>query len=417
MRHNDGTISHALVANVLAFAFLYFLACLVQQSGGQDAVPMRVFGPVELKSVSVHGTIDVIVATREGFVLATDSRATRGDGTHSDDAQKLFRVGKRTACVIAGLVGADIGAEGFHLTDSLGSHLVELDHWAQDHPVGAYEVSRVVADGLDSVSGLLLPVLTRPIFDGEVSIVSIDPSGTPEWVTFAIPFNVKHAQGESFFESAAPLYFLHTTNLGLRFDVQALGQPQVANALINARGGNAAICGTQPGQPGWCVDPTFTHSAVMREFYLRKRLGTLDGFTLKSGIELAKILIQATLKAAQPSWGVGGPVDILTVTKTGADWVVQKREQTLPPPFRRDAQEITMVNGLEPLDGLQCLLCTFRNMKLFYQGSGRVELVRPKFEGSCELTLGNTARQQRPDDVKYLERIVSGHCQIKDLGR
>ena len=212
---------------------------------------------------------------------------------------------------------------------------------------------------------------------------------------------------------AVPLTIYFRYRSGLRFDIQALGQPQVVNALISADWATARVCNTQPGQPNWCVDRRFTHSAIMREFYRRKRSGTLDGFRLKDGIELAKTLIQATVKTAQPSWGVGGPIDILTVTKAGARWVAQKNEQALPPPFHERLRHITMMNGLEHLDGLQCLLCTFQNMQLFYNGAGRVELVRPRFEGNCELTLGVEARQQKPLDVQYLERLVSGHGQIK----
>lgn len=399
----------------LSVVFSCFLTGVFSPSIGQDILPPTVFGPLPVTSVSVHGTIDVVIATREGFVLATDSRASKSDGTNRDDAQKLFKVGKRTACVIAGLVGADIGAEGFHLTDTIGSHIVELDRRAQDHTVSASDVARAVARGLDSVSGLLLPAPTRPTIDGEVSIVSIDPAGRREWITFAIPFDSKYTESQAFFQSSTPIYYVHTTNLGPRFDIQALGQPQVVNALIGADSANARICGTQPGEPGWCVDSKFTHSAVMREFYLRKRMGTLDGFTLKSAIELARTLIQATLETSQPSWGVGGPTDMLTLTRTGARWVTQKSEQTLPPPFHQTVKAVTLMNGGEPLDGLQCLLCTFDNMKLSYNGDGRVELVRPQFEGTCELTVGKKAREQRPDDVEYLERVVSGHCQIKQV--
>jgi 20S proteasome alpha/beta subunit len=397
----------------LSALLLCFLSSISTPSAGQEVLPTSVFGPLELKSVSVHGTIDVVIATRQGYVLATDSRATLSGGTYRDDAQKLFTIGERAACVIAGLTGADFGAEGFHLTDAIGSHIAELDRWAHGHPVGASDIAKAVASGLDSVSGLLLPAPARPMLVGEVSIVSIGPSGKPEWVSLAMPFNSTYVDGQAIFQSSTPMYYVHATSLGLRFDIQALGQPQVVNALIDADSANARICRTQPGQPGWCVDPKFTHSAVMREFYLRKRLGTLDGFSLKSAIELSRTLIQATLETAQSSWGVGGPIDVLTVTKTGARWIVHKSEQSLPPPFHKTVVNVRLMNGEEPLDGLQCLLCTFENMKLYYSGNGRVELVRPRFEGTCELTLGSKAGEQRPDDVRYLKRLVSGHCETK----
>ena len=58
----------------------------------------------ELRSTYIHGTIDLIVATRGGFVLATDSRASSETG-YADDAQKAFAIGTSTAVVIAGLIG------------------------------------------------------------------------------------------------------------------------------------------------------------------------------------------------------------------------------------------------------------------------------------------------------------------------
>lgn len=376
---------------------------------------MDAFGPLEPRSIAIHGTIDVVVSTREGFVLATDSRVTLDAGTHRDDAQKLFPVGKSAACVIAGLVGADFGAEGFHLTDAVGSHVLELDKWASGRPVPAPDIVKAVARGLDSVTGLLLPTAARPVFVGEVSVVSIDPSGSPEWLTLGIPFSARYVGDKALFRSSEPQYYVHTTGIGLRFDVQALGQPQVVNALISAGGTGAKVCGAQPGQPGWCVDPKFTHSAVTREFYSRKRLGTLDGFTLKSAIELAKTLVQATVQTAQPSWGVGGPADVLAVTKAGTRWIARKSEQSFPPPFHQTAADLTLANGGEPLDGLQCLLCTFENMKLSYNGDGRVELVRPEFTGTCELTVGRKAREEMPEDVEYLERAAFGHCEVKEV--
>jgi Proteasome subunit len=384
-----------------------------QLSAAQESLPPD-HSPADLSSVSIHGTIDVVVGTREGFVLATDSRLTIGD-THRDDGQKLFKIGERTVCVIAGLVGADLRAEGFHLTDTIGAHLMDLDRHAQGRIIEASDVAKAVIDGLDSVSGLLEPEAIHPLFDGEVSVVSIGPSGRLEWITLAMPFDIRYVNGQRLLQSLAPIRYKHSTNLGARFDVEALGQPQVVNALLSANRPTDKICGTQAGQPEWCVPTHFTNSAIMRKFYFRKRSGTLDGFTLSEGIELAKTLVKATLDTAPPSWGVGGPIDVLTVTRAGAHWLLKKPQQDFPPPFRKTMTAVTLMDAGEPLDGLQCLLCTFQNMKLSYNGDARVELVRPRFEGTCELTLGKKGEERRPDDVRYLEHLAAGHCEIKHV--
>src|SRR5438128_903144 len=49
------------------------------------------------------GTLNLLLANKNGFVIAADSRRTRSrDGAHWDDSQKLFRVGPRSALVMAG---------------------------------------------------------------------------------------------------------------------------------------------------------------------------------------------------------------------------------------------------------------------------------------------------------------------------
>jgi 20S proteasome alpha/beta subunit len=73
----------------------------------------------------------IVISTREGFVLATDSRGT-SDGTHTDDQQKLFTIGKNSACVIAGLIGSQVGMEGFELRGAMGTQLERIDQRVKD---------------------------------------------------------------------------------------------------------------------------------------------------------------------------------------------------------------------------------------------------------------------------------------------
>ena len=64
----------------------------------------------------MQGSVDVVISTRYGFVLATDSRLTHrfeSQITYSDDTQKLFPVGAHSACVIAGLIGSGVGTGVF----------------------------------------------------------------------------------------------------------------------------------------------------------------------------------------------------------------------------------------------------------------------------------------------------------------
>jgi hypothetical protein len=65
------------------------------------------FAPALYSQQPSHGTINILLANRNGMVLITDSRASFTLG-HDDHAQKLFRIDLVTVCSIAGF-GADPG--------------------------------------------------------------------------------------------------------------------------------------------------------------------------------------------------------------------------------------------------------------------------------------------------------------------
>lgn len=51
---------------------------------------------------STRGTINILLANKNGMVLVTDSRATSSDGRHFDNSSKLFQIDDRMVCSIAG---------------------------------------------------------------------------------------------------------------------------------------------------------------------------------------------------------------------------------------------------------------------------------------------------------------------------
>jgi hypothetical protein len=70
------------------------------------------------------GTLNLLLANKRGFVIAADSRRTRmSDGRHWDDSQKLFRIGPKSALVIAGF--ASWAAPGSPLDTQVASFLRE----------------------------------------------------------------------------------------------------------------------------------------------------------------------------------------------------------------------------------------------------------------------------------------------------
>lgn len=66
------------------------------------AVPMLLRAAKGEESNLWSGTLNVVLANKNGFVIATDSFATRPGCTNPVDKQKLFRISERSALAIAG---------------------------------------------------------------------------------------------------------------------------------------------------------------------------------------------------------------------------------------------------------------------------------------------------------------------------
>jgi hypothetical protein len=197
-----------------------------------------------------------------------------------------------------------------------------------------------------------------------------------------------------------PEYLHHSQNIGLRFGVEALGYPFLVQELIKASG---------PSGDG------FSHSAVMKLFYERKQRGHLDEYSLEEATALAKALVGATIASAPPQAGVGGPIDALTLTKDGVHWVQRKeRSAPVPPPFHIRFFVSRFARSNQPLDGLECVRCTFRDMEFSYACDGDVELLAPNIEGHCGLKILPGARRKMPLVVDRLKRTLANKCEITE---
>jgi hypothetical protein len=82
--------------------FTIFTVATVAILATGQSIPANTTGNREASS----GTLNLVLANRNGFVIAADSRRTAANGHHWDDSQKLFSVGKRSALVIAGFAAA-----------------------------------------------------------------------------------------------------------------------------------------------------------------------------------------------------------------------------------------------------------------------------------------------------------------------
>jgi 20S proteasome alpha/beta subunit len=398
----------SLFVLVLQSASFIRPACVQGQETNSQSFLRREITSTQLESAYIHGTIDVVISTREGYVLASDSRGTyvslNGTLSHSDDQQKAFPVGKNAACVIAGIIGSDVSMEGFRVRDALGSHLLLLDQRAsaENQPVSASFVAGTFSHGLERVAGLMLPT-TQPLSPlvGAVSTVSILPDGQSEWITFYLPL-ARQSGGTSnqeIYTVGQPTYLRDSQIIGMRFGIEALGFPFIVQRLVGAN---------SPSEGPASSD-------VMKIFYERKQKGHLDEYTLADAIDLAKALVSATVASAPSEAGVGGPIDILVLTKDGVRWV-QRKEQNAPfPALGPLVVGSTFGGGKIPLDGLQCVRCVFSGIDFSYAGNSDVELLSPEISGRCNLNILAGARRKQPTVVDRLERALANKCEVHEV--
>jgi hypothetical protein len=355
----------------------------------------------------VHGTVTIVISTSAGFVLAADSRLTHSDKTHSDDGQKLFSLGNNTACVVAGLVQTGIADHGFYVRDAIATRLKLLDKEAASKGsiISAYDVARYFETSFQGMAGLLehRPEGLIPGSVGAISAVSIDSLGRPQWLSFYIPVQIVSTTPDGYFVTTATPIILHRPmELGMRFDVGVLGQPDIAWKMLQATASKS---------------DRFTQSPIMRKYYRLKRQGTLDSFALNDAVSLARTLVEATEDMAPPEAGVGGPVDIATVTSRGVKWIQEKKTPapTLPP-FRVRLSEMRIPRGMS-LDGLECISCTIPDGTLLtYEGDFDAALIDTKFEGRCSLILGPNAGLKHPETVQRLFQLLKDHCNFPGTG-
>jgi len=370
--------------------------------GGAHVPPSDTLNEARSKAGVIHGTIDVVVSTREGFALATDSRISNTVGnetTHVDDYEKLFSIGDHAACVIAGMVGSEIGAHGFEVRDAIGSQMRLLDQIAKrrGEPMTAFEIASGFEFELARVVGLVeARTISTPGTVAQVSIVTFNPDGRSEWVSIQLPVEARASDpGRVELTVGKPFYYWHPPYAGRRFDIDLLGQPAVAEAILAM---------TRPSSE------KHTQTPIMRRYYLLKREGRLDQFTLREGTLLAKELVKATIDLAPISAGVGGPVDVATVTKSGVHWVARKDHAAALPNEHIRVQDSQI--SRQGLDGFECVRCDFTDAQLFYEGLDDVQIIDGKFGGDCRLALSPFAASRRPETVARLSVLVQGKCRI-----
>jgi 20S proteasome alpha/beta subunit len=347
---------------------------------------------------TVQGSVDVIISTKEGFVLATDSRLTTktDSGTrYGDDAQKLFRVGTQTACVVAGLQSSKAGSGILRPANAIGTTLLALDRSALTSPITAENAATSFYLGIKQIAELGNWPRSEVPQTGELSVVSVTPEGTSDWISLSVPLKATGRSSEVQLSAGSPTYSIRGTGRPLHFAFDVIGQRAIVDRMLQADGPER---------------DKHTQSSIMVRYYRQKRAGQLDRFTLAEAIMLARELVQATIDLAPESAGVGGPIDIATITKNGFHCIQRKcRFASLPTPLIRVTNSTFGASPLV-LDNLQCINCNFTDSHLLFDGTADVQLYACKFGGKCRLVITPKAKRRSPDRVEALQELVGHQC-------
>ncbi len=352
----------------------------------------------------VHGTIVVVISTKDGFVLAGDTRGSSSDcASLPGEYEKLFSYGKRSAIVVAGLIGSS--DQTGELREAVATQL----HFFNDQ-VSKASVQPQATTTIRTFSEAVERELS--MFDTDVdpdrlisaaSSVSLSENGVPEWVTVRfVPVIRTYRGGKK----------------GWRIKLYDFVEPPQSRVLSLGAADDLVhrLIDLNAPDPN---EPT-SQKEVMKRYYSLKQQNKLSELTLADGTALAQLLIEYAIDFASthpypsyPCRGIGGSIDMLTVTSRGVEWLrppdISKRA-AIPPVYH--ARVINSdING--KLDGLEVLRGTIPvNATLTFSGLGEVRMVQPKFAGACTFILDNDAEERMPSTAATLKTVLGHSCDV-----
>jgi hypothetical protein len=274
---------------------------------------------VQPAAIAGHGTLNVVLATPQCIVVATDSRRTAG-GQYTDIAKKLLRVGATRVLAIAGLL--DVTIQGFPSLTAQVVPLVEsqihrgtLDahddllwndppppagipeefksHWHTDPSIWwpmitgplqtVYNIAATYGP-TDLTDGRLVGLLAGFKTSGEAKITRLMMEPRQGISSWGRPY-IGVARGHASLTTAGSLIS------------QTAGRTDLADLVLH---GDVAQARNRAGE----------HRAIAA-FLARREAGTVDAISEVEMVDLAQALIEAT---AAVETTVGGPIQLARMT-------------------------------------------------------------------------------------------------------
>ena len=271
--------------------------------------------------IIAKGTVLVTIGTKDGFILAADSRQIRGDQVFSDKKQKIFRITDYIACSLGGRI--QVSAEKENLEYALDRELIEYSNSAKT----ALTVQQHTEQIAEAFYGKVAPIYSK--FPGVLDDWLRKTPGRDTFITVHVVGYGKKTQPRWFTVSFPPRW-------ESKFGAPQLARPIVKKELFQG-------FGILPG--GWAdivdslmregesypdcrnLEPlkNFYRKRLDRKRFYRKRpMDALFRMTIEEGVELARALTQCTIQHCPPNAGVGGEVQMAVVErKEGFRWIAR----------------------------------------------------------------------------------------------
>jgi hypothetical protein len=313
--------------------------------------PQRVWS----QNNSGKGTLGLLIITSEGMVLAADSRTTYSSGAQDDSAVKIFQLGRSSGCMLAGTVfvqsnsssrGFDLGEEirevsqRARLIDDPDYFLTSLSQQLENAIYGAGKKmapGKFFDDDLD-VASLLIggysastgePAVQDRHFEKAFKL-RILPAPSPSVISESGDAVVANDQPHS--EELRRYRVLDVHGAGA-FAIFTNGNDELLKSILAHR--RTIFLLTPRGMLREISLTELSREEALNTYFELREGNQLDAMSLTQAVSLADALIRINIELAGADLGIGGQVDIATITREeGFRWVPGHSPKELSPAER-----------------------------------------------------------------------------------
>lgn len=286
---------------------------------------------------SGHGTLGVLIVMSQGMVIAADSRTTYDRSHHDDRAVKVFKLAEHSGCMIAGtVVMHPRGTWGFDLPVEIGK-IASMS--LRDDP---FIYRDVLEHQLESaIDGGLIQLPAVDFFEDDPQVASVLIAGysvvtgskeakIPDRIMERATKIEYYSRPNPNIRGGEPTHVLNRTYANVVRDYNVLEVDGSGPFAIFLNGMDGLVRGILRGRRQWYMtDPSrevdLTGAAkdpAIKAYFQLRNSNQLNTMSLKQAVELSDALIRQSIQLAGDDFGIGGQIDIATITaREGFRWV------------------------------------------------------------------------------------------------